>query len=139
MTVMTFPAIVKSKNLLSPEKLVKEIREGNLIEAILPNWVLRLSEEWNFLLFDWETTSGEHDKRALIICSKNDEELVKRVRNLIPVETIEEREDRIRTEYDMENYYENQIRAAGLEEILDDIPDSVYYDEDAAFNQFYFD
>jgi hypothetical protein len=63
------------------------------------------------------------------------------------VESEEDRIDRLRWEQ------ENELRAAsidegnawdvaeGLEESipeLDDIPDAAYYDEDAAFNQFYF-
>lgn len=145
--MLTFPAIIKTTDVLSPEDLVNEIRNGNLIEASLPNGVLKLSSEWNFLFFEWVTTTWEKDKRALMIHSKTDEELAQRVSNLIPVESKEDREDRLRTEYAMEKYYEekrddeNQLRAAGLEESipeLDDIPDAAYYDEDAAFNQFYF-
>lgn len=133
--VCNFPAIVKTTDILSPEDLVTEIKNGNLIEAQLPNWVLKLSSEWNFLVFDGLTTTGEHDKRALMIHSKTDEQLAERINGLIPVESKEDREDRLRWEQ------ENELRAAGLEESipeLDDIPDAAYYDEDAAFNQFYF-
>lgn len=142
--VMNFPAIVKTTDVLSPEDLVNEIKNGNLVEAQLPNGVLKLSQEWNFLVFDGLTTTGEHDKRALMIHSKTDDELAKWINNLIPVESEEDRIDRLRWEQ------ENELRAAsidednawdvaeGIEEVLDNIPDCEYYDEDAAFNQFYF-
>lgn len=70
-----------------------------------------------------------------MIHSKTDEQLAERINGLIPVESEEDREDRLRWEQ------ENDLRAAGLEEYipeLDDITDSEMYDEDAAFNQFYF-
>ena len=47
----------------------------------------------------------------------------------MPKETEEEREERLRWEQ------ENELRAASLEE---DVTDSEMYDEDAAFNHFYF-
>lgn len=142
--VCNFPAIVKTTDVLSPEDLVNEIKSGNLIEATLPNWVLTLSQEWNFLFFNWTTTTGEKDKRALMIHSKTDEQLAERINGLIPVESEEDRIDRLRWEQ------ENELRAASidegnawdveasLEDVLDDIPDAAYYDEDAAFNHFYF-
>lgn len=130
--VCNFPAIVKTTDVLSPEDLVNEIKSGNLIEAQLPNGVLKLSSEWNFLVFDGLTTTGEHDKRALMISSKTDWQIAEWISNLIPVESKEDREDRLRWEQ------ENELRAAGLEEVLDNIPDCEYYDEDAAFNHFYF-
>lgn len=133
--MLNFPAIIKTTDILSPQDLVTEIRNGNLIEATLPNWVLTLSQEWNFLFFNWTTTTWEKDKRALMIHSKTDEELVQRVNNLIPVESEEDRIDRLRWEQ------ENELRAASIEESipeLDDITDSEMYDEDAAFNHFYF-
>lgn len=43
--VCNFPAIVKTTDVLSPEDLVNEIKNGNLIEAQLPNGVLKLSSE----------------------------------------------------------------------------------------------
>lgn len=133
--VCNFPAIVKTTDVLSPEDLVNEIKSGNLIEAQLPNGVLKLSSEWNFLVFDGLTTTGEHDKRALMISSKTDWQIAEWISNLIPVESEEDRIDRLRWEQ------ENELRAASLEESipeLDDIPDAAYYDEDAAFNHFYF-
>lgn len=50
------------------------------------------------------------------------------IEGLLPVETAEEREERLRWEQ------ENELRAASLEE---DVTDSEMYDEDAAFNHFY--
>ena len=79
-------------------------------------------------MFDGLTTTGEHDKRALMIHSKTDEQLAERINGLIPVESEEDREDRLRTEYAMEKYYEekeNQLRAVGLEESYD-LPDYDY-------------
>lgn len=149
--MLTFPATLKTTDILDVEDLVTEIKKGNLIEASMPNGVLKISDNGNFLIFDGLTTTGEWNKRAVHIASKNEQELKVWIENLIPVESEEDREDRLRTEYAMEKYYEekeNDLRAAsfeedwdveaGLEEVLDNIPDCAYYDEDAAFNQFYF-
>ena len=115
--IVNFPAIIKSKDLLSPENLVREIREGNLIEAQLPNGILTLSDNWLFIVFEWITTTWEKDKRALLIHPKTDEELVERVRNLIPVETREEREERMKTEYDIEKYWATKLEEMVTDEI----------------------
>lgn len=105
-----FPSIVKTTDILSPEDLVLEIRNGNLVEAQLPNGVLKLSNDGNFLMFDGQTKTGEHDKRALVISSKSNKQLKEWINNLLPVETEEEKEERLRAEQ------ENELRAAGLEE-----------------------
>ena len=105
-----FPSIVKTTDILSPEDLVLEIRNGNLVEAQLPNGVLKLSNDGNFLMFDGQTKTGEHDKRALVISSKSNKQLKEWINNLLPVETEEEREERLRAEQ------ENELRAASIDE-----------------------
>jgi hypothetical protein len=61
-------------------------------------------------VFDGLTTTGEHDKRALMIHSKTDEQLAERINGLIPVESEEDRIDRLRWEQ------ENELRAASIDE-----------------------
>lgn len=133
--MLTFPATLKTTDILDVEDLVTEIKKGNLIEASMPNGVLKISDNGNFLIFDGLTTTGEWNKRAVHIASKNEQELKVWIENLIPVESEEDRIDRLRWEQ------ENELRAASIEESipeLDDITDSEMYDEDAAFNHFYF-
>lgn len=125
-----FPSIVKTTDVLSIDQLITEIRECNLVEAQLPNGVLRMNDSWTLIIFDWDD-----NKCGTLQSAHDDEELKQWIENLLPKETEEEREERLRWEQ------ENQLRAAGLEESipeLDDITDSEMYDEDAAFNHFYF-
>ena len=102
--VINFPAIVKTQDVLNLEQLVFEIKEGTLVEAALPNWTL--SYQWEYLVFD----GGKDDKRAVIPAQMTQAKLAKWIEGLLPVETEEEREERLRWEQ------ENELRAAGLEE-----------------------
>ena len=124
--VVNFPAIVKTQDVLNLEQLVFEIKEGTLVEAALPNWTL--SYQWDYLVFD----GGKDDKRAVIPAQMTKVKLAKWIEGLLPVETEEEREERLRWEQ------ENELRAASIDEgNAWDITDSEMYDEDAAFNHFY--
>lgn len=101
--VVNFPSYVKTQEVLSLDELVFEIKEGTLIEAALPNGELKY--QWEYLVFD-----GGEDKRAIIPAQMTKTKLKERVEGLLPVETEEEKKERLRWEQ------ENQLRAAGLEE-----------------------
>lgn len=123
--VVNFPSYVKTQQVLSLDELVFEIKEGTLIEAALPNGELKY--QWEYLVFD-----GGEDKRAVIPAQMTKTKLKERVEGLLPVETEEEREERLRWEQ------ENELRAASIDEgNAWDVTDSEMYDEDAAFNHFY--
>ena len=117
--VVNFPSYVKTQEVLSLDEMVFEIKEGTLIEAALPNWELKY--QWEYLVFD-----GGNDKRAVIPAQMSKAKLKSWIESLLPVETAEEREERLRWEQ------ENELRAASLEET-----DCEMMDEDAVFNNFY--
>ena len=102
--VVNFPAIVKTQDVLNLEQLVFEIKEGTLVEAALPNWTLNY--QWDYLVFD----GGKDDKRAVIPAQMTQAKLAKWIEGLLPVETEEEKEERLRWEQ------ENELRAASIDE-----------------------
>lgn len=122
--VINFPCYVKTQEVLDLEELVFEIKEGSFIEAALPNGTLY--DRWEYLVFD----DGWSDKRAVIPAQMSKDKLAKWIEGLLPVETEEERKERLRWEQ------ENELRAASFEEAWD-VTDSEMYDEDASFNHFY--
>lgn len=101
--VVNFPCYVKTQEVLSLDELVFEIKEGNLVEAVLPNRTLKY--QWEFLVFD----DGE-DKRAVIPARMSKDKLKSWIEGLLPVESAEERKDRLRWER------ENELRAASIDE-----------------------
>lgn len=103
--VLNFPSTIKTYPLLSLEDVITEIRLGNLIEAACPNGVLKLSEDESLLIFEWDS-----QKAAIKIDSATDEELELWIQRLMPRESEEEREERLRWEQ------ENELRAASIDE-----------------------
>jgi len=101
--VVNFPAIVKTQDVLNLEQLVFEIKEGSFIEAALPNGTLY--DRWEYLVFD----DGWNDKRAVIPAQMSKAKLARWIEGLLPVETEEEKQERLRWEQ------ENELRAAGIE------------------------
>ena len=112
--VVNFPAIVKTQDVLNLEQLVFEIKEGTLVEAALPNWTLNY--QWDYLVFD----GGKDDKRAVIPSQMTKAKLKSWIEGLLPVETEEERQERLRWEQ------ENELRAASLEEPCEDDIESYF-------------
>ena len=112
--VVNFPCYVKTQEVLDLEELVFEIKEGRFIEAALPNGTLY--DRWEYLVFD----DGWSDKRAVIPAQMSKDKLAKWIEGLLPVETEEEREERLRWEQ------ENELRAASLEEPCEDDIESYF-------------
>lgn len=114
--VLNFPATVKESTLLSVEDLVTEVTNSTLVEACAPNWLFKLSEDGNLLIFEWDS-----QKAAVKIDSLSEDELKLWILRLMPKETEEEREERLRWEQ------ENELRAASLEEMVTDEMDFESY------------
>ena len=111
--VVNFPVTIKTQDVMHIDEVVFEIKEGNLVEAALPNGTLKY--QWEYLVFD-----GWDDKRAVIPAQMSKAKLKSWIEGLLPVETEEEKMERLRWEQ------ENELRAASLEEPCEDDIESYF-------------
>lgn len=114
--LLNFPCVVEEVNYLDINDLLVYIKSGSLVEAQMPNGVLKLSDDKKFLIFEWDEV-----KEGTTIKGKDNDTIKNWIKERYPKVTEEEkREQEAReAEYD--------LRACALSEACSE--EAYEYDE----------